>query len=314
MRKKAGARFPFRYISIIVVMFLVCVLLSGCSSGNKISESIVKNSLTNDLRTFTYADFAESGTDRVLNVDKVTIEGQDEENGGQTVYAEIRMSDDLISAKVYYKLLYRKSSEGWRLDRASEYKNGEMEVRAEPTEAKVRAYYQEKYGDLELIEKRQDQGKYIYRYQYVDKHKYVTIRGTIEATAELGKAGREASWYSEVTETGKDTEWYVEGKWNYYFSSTPETYGKNEWFSDSRYEYTIRKENGQYVYTIDRYTCKPGGTEKYDKSKTGTATINTDKNPEFICYNEFAATSLCFTMDDVRQKGLGVNDPIYPVN
>ena len=298
---------------ILMALTLVLLMLTGCSSESKITESVVKGSLTEDLRSYSYADFAETGKIHVLNVDKVNIESQAEENGGQAVYAEVLMSDDIFSAKAYYKLLYRKGSDGWRLDQTSEYKTGEFDVKAEPSEDKVRTYYQKEYGDLKLLESKKDDGKYIYRYQYLDEHTYLTIRGTIEVAVALGKAQKEAKWYSDATEAEKDTEWNVEGKWCYYFSCTPETYGKSTLFSDSRYEYTIRKENGQYVFTVDRYKCEPGEKEKFDKSKEGVAKIYDGKNPELSCYNEFTSTSLSFSMDDVRQTGLGVNDAVYPV-
>ena len=313
MRERNWDRFFVKHFYALLAICLTCFILTGCSSGGKITESIIKDSLTDDLRSYSYADFAEVGKIHVLNVDKVSIESQTEENGGQAVYAEVLMSDDVFSAKAYYKLLYRKGSDGWRLDQASEYKASEFDVKAEPSEDKVRAYYQEKYGDLKLLESKKDDGKYIYHYQYLDEHTYLTIRGTIEVIVAPGKAQKEAKWYSDATESERDTEWNVEGKWCYYFSCTPETYGKSTLFSDSRYEYTIRKENGQFVFTVDRYKCEPGETEKFDKSKEGTAKIYDGKSPELSCYNEFTSTSLIFSMDDVRQAGLGVNDAVYPV-
>lgn len=313
MRERTWDRFFVKHFYALLAICLTCFILTGCSSGGKITESIIKDSLTDDLRSYSYADFAEVGKIHVLNVDKVSIESQTEENGGQAVYAEVLMSDDVFSAKAYYKLLYRKGTDGWRLDQTSEYKASEFDVNAEPSEDKVRAYYQEKYGDLKLLESKKDDGKYIYHYQYLDEHTYLTIRGTIEVVVAPGKAQKEAKWYSDATESERDTEWNVEGKWCYYFGCTPETYGKSTLFSDSRYEYTIRKENGQFVFTVDRYKCEPGETEKFDKSKEGTAKIYDGKSPELSCYNEFTSTSLIFSMDDVRQAGLGVNDAVYPV-
>lgn len=251
MRERTWDRFFVKHFYALLAICLTCFILTGCSSGGKITESIIKDSLTDDLRSYSYADFAEVGKIHVLNVDKVSIESQTEENGGQAVYAEVLMSDDVFSAKAYYKLLYRKGTDGWRLDQTSEYKASEFDVNAEPSEDKVRAYYQEKYGDLKLLESKKDDGKYIYHYQYLDEHTYLTIRGTIEVVVAPGKAQKEAKWYSDATESERDTEWNVEGKWCYYFGCTPETYGKSTLFSDSRYEYTIRKEK--------RAVCFHGG-------------------------------------------------------
>lgn len=58
---------------------------------------------------------------------------------------------------------------------------------------------------------------------------------------------------------------------------------------------------------------RTGRDGKIDKSKEGTAKIYDGKSPELSCYNEFTSTSLIFSMDDVRQAGLGVNDAVYPV-
>ncbi len=313
MGNKAGKHLSAKNYYILFTMFLFCLLLSGCSSVSAITENVVKESMTNDLRSFSYADFAEIGETHVLSVEKIHIESQADENGGKMVYTEVQMSDDVLAAKAYYKLLYRKGADGWRLDQADEYRACEFEVKAEPSEEKIRAYYQKKYGNLKLVESRKEKGKFIYRYQYLDEHTYLTSQGTIEVAVELGKVEKEAKWYSNVTESDQSTEWNVEGKWCYYFSCKPETYGKSSFFSDSRYVYTIRKENGEYLFTVDRYRCEPGETEKLDKSKSGIAKIYDGDKPELYCYNEFTFTNLTFSADDVRQTGTGVNDPVYPI-
>ena len=246
----------------------------------------------------------------------MTIESQQQEDGGRSVYANIVMSDALITANTYYKLLYRNSEKGWRLDKISEYREPEIEVRAKPSEDCVREYYQEKYGNLALHDYTESEGKHIYHFQYEDVHSFLTIQGTLEIVVGSVKAGKQISWTTfQEADTGRNLEWNnVEGQWCYYFSCKPETYGKSDFFSDSRYVYTIRENGGQFDYTIDRYKCEPGGSEQLNKSTRGTAEISDGKNPMLTCYNEFTSTSLCFSMDEVSQQGLGVYDKVYRID
>ena len=297
------------------ILSILCFVLAGCSSKDSgITEDVIKNSATDDMRSFSYRDFAQQPEVHLLNVDKVVIESQEQGEGGQIVYANLMMSDETLSVSAFYKLLYRKAEQNWRLDQATSYKAAEITMSVKPTEANIRSYYQEKYGSLELSKQKESNGMLVYRYTYEDIHTYLTARGELEITVEPFYSGREAGWTTfKEEETGKQITWNVEGQWCYYFSCKPETYGKSDFFSDSRYVYTISKENDQFVYTIDRYKCEPGEQEKLDKSTRGVAKISEGKNPSLECYNDYTFTTLSFTKDQVSQIGLGVNDKIYKV-
>lgn len=294
---------------------LLAVLLTGCSVS-KVSEATIRDSVTADMRTFQLADFGQTNqAAHTLGIDKITIESISEENGGQVVYAQILMSDQDLSAEAYYKMLFRKNGGEWRLDDYQEYKPGSVKVLARPDEAAVRAWYQEKYGPLDLVSRQENGESTIFRYRYQDPHQYVTITGEVEITVEAARQGRTLIWtVPNEKQLSKNCQWKAEESWCEYPSSTPETYGKNTFFTDSRYVYTVKKENGEYIYTVDRYKCKPGEKEVYDKSHSGTAKVYEDTdNPYLSCYNEYTFCSLEIHMDQIIVQGPGVYDQnIYP--
>lgn len=306
-----------QYALLFMILLLLTVLLAGCSSGSKVSEATIRDSVTADMKTFQLEDFAQTNqVSHTLGIDKITIESSSEENGGQLVYAQVMMSDKDLSAELYYKMLFRKNGNEWRLDEYQEYKPSLVKILAKPKENAVRAYYQDKYGSLDLVSQQESGESYIFHYRYQDLHQYLSITGEIEITVEIAKEGRRVFWTSyKENQLSKNYQWNAEGCWCQYIHSTPETYGKNAFFSDTRYVYTVKKDNGEYRYTIDRYICKSSEKEVYDGSYSGTAKIYEErKDPYISCFNEYTYCSLEIHADRIFVEGVGVYYPdIYPV-
>ena len=163
-----------RKLVILCVLLALCAILGGCAEDT-VTVDVIKNSLTDQMRTYTLHDFAQKPVEHLLNVNQVTVSSTEKTEGGVQVYAEVAMSDADMRVTAYYRLLYRKSGNSWRLDSQRTYRQPEITASDRDQTRYVQEYYAQKFGNLTLVgspAKDQDQAT-VYRFAIQNKPRFV---------------------------------------------------------------------------------------------------------------------------------------------